>query len=443
MKHFIPENIDVEELVKRNPPFRGFKRDKFIYILGLINKLAKGKEGYARIDTRLLRKYVWNYNQYMNYALNLGIIESNESYLAGRNSKGYRFAKPYGGKLKQMKTDMSFKSAKKENQRVAAPEYLTKWLGGLRIERDKALDKLEELRTSKKKAPKEERYEYQRQIIKDIHNGKFNCWVDKNYRRFHHPVSFMKREIRNFLSYKGFSLVEVDVSNSQPLMAGIIIKDNTIIGNIIQQYIYSTYNINNNKYNNINVSGNSLKDFGNLYEDEKRYLDAVSSGTFYTNFQKCISQYLGEHIPKDQLKREVLKIFYRRNGFYNQYSEVFRLCYPNVFRRFRIIKRGNNFTYKNHNGFWKAKDKDYKRLSYFLGRLESYLFLHQIAKRISREKPNLPFLTVHDAIVTIHGYEEYVKKIIEEEIEGFIKIKPHVKIKEWKLENIEQKEMAA
>jgi hypothetical protein len=41
--------------------------------------------------------------------------------------------------------------------------------------------------------------------------------------------------------------------------------------------------------------------------------------------------------------------------------------------------------------------------------------IQSVAKRISRERPDLPIFTIHDSIATTIGNEEYVKSIVKEE----------------------------
>ena len=80
----------------------------------------------------------------------------------------------------------------------------------------------------------------------------------------------------------------------------------------------------------------------------------------------------------------------------------------------------------------KLKKKDRKGLACLLQRMESFMVIEVICRRIAREKPKLPIFTIHDSIVTTKGNEGYVRNVMEEELEQFVGIKPHLKTKEWK-----------
>ena len=74
-------------------------------------------------------------------------------------------------------------------------------------------------------------------------------------------------------------------------------------------------------------------------------------------------------------------------------------------------------------------------LAVLLQRIESYLVLEIICKRIALERPKLPIYTIHDSIVTTIGNEEYVKSIMVEMLKSYIGHEPKLKFEYWQIED--------
>jgi hypothetical protein len=82
------------------------------------------------------------------------------------------------------------------------------------------------------------------------------------------------------------------------------------------------------------------------------------------------------------------------------------------------------------------KKSDKTNLPRLLQRLESYLILLGITKRIARERPKMPIFTIHDSIVTTEGNEEYVKQVMKNEMHMAIGIAPTLSTEVWEPANL-------
>jgi hypothetical protein len=114
MNLFIPENLDIDAIIKAHPPqIKHFKKEKLAYLLHLINYVPAssdkvGPNLYTPLCSELLQDKMGNYYQYyLDYLYNLGIIERDEKYWTGGKGigkcYGYRFAFRYQSKLKPYK----------------------------------------------------------------------------------------------------------------------------------------------------------------------------------------------------------------------------------------------------------------------------------------------------------------------------------------------------
>lgn len=97
---YVPENIDLDKLIEKNPisHIPGIHRDKLLYILHLLaeipsnNKDLTNEEGYVPINAEILEK--WIGKEYLDYLTSLqetGIIETDNQFIVGVKSGGYRF----------------------------------------------------------------------------------------------------------------------------------------------------------------------------------------------------------------------------------------------------------------------------------------------------------------------------------------------------------------
>ena len=94
---------------------------------------------------------------------------------------------------------------------------------------------------------------------------------------------------------------------------------------------------------------------------------------------------------------------------------AFKTHFPDVYKVFSLIKK-----------------KDKTILARILQMIESDIIINRVSKRISREKPEIPIFTIHDSVATIIGYEDYVAKIITEEVKNFTDLDVKLGYEYWK-----------
>jgi len=142
------------------------------------------------------------------------------------------------------------------------------------------------------------------------------------------------------------------------------------------------------------------------------YTNLVVNGGFYEYIQKHFkSLYPDRFYSRDKVKQEVLRIFNVENNrtganFYKP-CKTFHSHFPEVSEMFTLIKEiQSNY------------------LALILQRIESFLIIDIVCKKISELHPEILFLTIHDNIITTKGNEGIVKKIMTAEIEKWTGHKP-------------------
>lgn len=474
MRIYLPENLDIFEATNRIPPtFKPYKIDKLCYILHLINAIPLmdkdiQNEEFVPINAKKLQHYIQNYKKYLTYLEDdLKIIESDNHYIVGEKSIGYRFTKEYLTPVKQMQVEdfvfrnklKAYKNRKKDS--VKHLKFLTKWFNPkLQIDY-KYVDNFLAEEYSLKMANKE-LWDYDRKRKKHKHptNQMIHAqmsaerlkWqdhslvLDNNVYRLHTNLTNMASNIRNAVTYDGQKLISIDIKNSQPYLSTILlsrsfwVEQKNIANNEnslsilfdepknYKSHYYSNKTINSKNKLNINKINTQYKDSyimvgdidKSLMNNEfSKFINLVVSGTLYEFLEEQFSKHLGETFSnRKEVKTAVFQVLFTDNRFLGQEEakpkKLFKELFPEVYEVFR-----------------KIKSKDSTLLPRLLQSIESYLIIDVISKRISKEYPNAPIFTIHDSISTTAEYVEVVEQIMKEELCKAIGHAPKLAKEDW------------
>ena len=506
---YIPENINLDKILMERPP--DFKHDKdcFIYILYLIRKINGGKKiekiedlnGYTPLNSTLLQMRIHKYTKYLKYLIDQDILECDGFYVNGKKSKGYKFKEPYNTKSKAIPIAKytlikSIITKKKPSDKLAEERlsYLKRFWeeGGLTIDMNMVEEilgkKLDEDREkykaadgdmyNKVKKKKEERLgrrvktknkdrvnpmiKYEARMntpryLKDYEeSGDYQFTVDLTSGRCHTFLTQIKKEVRPCIKYKGQTLCNVDIVNSQPFFATSLLMEDAYHKNFMGQRIaYFRMTAKNKRLETQwtqtttlpieqwGYTTNSTETKENIYttndtqtfmlvkkqwdlvkkKDVVDYIKWVSDGTFYEEFggilkEKNIIDVDNKKELRDYAKEATFKSFFCQNcslGI-NEPLKIFKKVFPNVYEIFANIKSGR---------------KLHSTLACTLQNLEAELILHVVCKRISEEYPHIPLFTIHDSIVTTVDNSYCVKQVMKEELEKAICLTPQIKIEIW------------
>lgn len=486
IKLYNPEYLDIDAIIKANPipKGKGIHRDNLLFIIHCImirmaylsndqlKKIGK-QDGFLPLNAKYLEKKISRYKNNIEYLKKVGVIETDDSYLTRNVSKGYRLTSPYTGQgfkktaitylplCNKIKKDSPFRKDK-----LAAKEfpYLAKWFqsGKLEIdfkeasnwinesEKDELLiiDNNSNFSNSKKLSEKKKTLEKHRGfriLATRLEEKNYYFNKDEFGNRLHTNLTNLPKELRNFLSYDGQNLVSIDIRNSQPYMSLPVMtkkfwQSKPIPGKPtllrIDRDMYKNRRWDKYKRNNIIMFNDSPEMLASSDFQLSEFVKNVTNGSFYEHlisvFDKSQSIDLGtsEQEKRVNVKRMVLTVLFDfDNKFYNKAEnsayQAFKKEFPTVSKVFRHIKEGG-----------------YRSLAKILQKIESFLILSVICKRISKETPHIPIFTIHDSIVTTKGNEEYVQSVMKEELEKGIGIAPKFSIEYWIRQDLESVEAA-
>lgn len=406
----IYENLDVIVTMIK-PVINGFSSDCLKEIISIIACHVQKSDACAPLKIEYLKKLVPQGDKYLHGLIDNRIILREGKFIPGKIAYKYRFSPQYNSKyltfpLKNPKLSLRirkvFEQFRRENSKsVRGRSEQVEFLKNLCID-DSYTKYLKSLKTP-------EQFNNALASATRILNKDIFYSIDSTSGRFHSNITNLAKGLRTYITINDEHLVNIDIRNSQPYLSTIILTNPGKVSWMTET-------------NDFALLLQSLK--VSLNEDVKKYISLVISGQLYeylmTDFYRE-----GLKLSRDEVKVQVLRILFARNRtpkdeVNKKCRKIFRNIFPTVHRIFSIVRgsvRGDKFT-------------SYKRFAILLQRIESYLILDIIIKRIYRELPGVIAVTVHDSIMTgvLTDKVDEVKKIMVEEFRNFIGFAPILKI---------------
>lgn len=436
----IPEKVESEKdaicgLIA--PIIKGFSVDYLNEVISVIAIHHRGEP--TPLKMTYIKKLVPQGDKYLNALIDLGIVERSGNFKPGQVSYKYEFSDTYYSRfvsipLKNPKLIRRIESVQKEFQKTGAkttrgrseqiPNLKKLTIDpGYKLYIEQFKDDIDKYNSIKASATL-------------IENGQIFYSVDSTSGRFHSNATNIKSELRAFLRIDGEPLGNIDVVNCQPLLSTIILTDPSKVSWMTVNPDFALL------LQTLKVSHK---------EDVKKYISLVISGEIYEYLMAEFSKE-GLYLTRKETKIQVLRILFARNRMprkpindkeiyiekltdkqkkarevyiiefpkIKKAREIFIKCFPSVHRIFSKV-RGSGKGDRTEN---------FKRFAILLQKIESYLMLEVILKRVYRELPGVIAITIHDSIMTglLTNQVEAVKKIMEEELTEFVGCKPEIKI---------------
>jgi hypothetical protein len=288
------------------------------------------------------------------YQVKKGRVSTTTESQAGSISKGYRLTDKANdsrwvthqvkdrllvAKLNRWQERFEAESKKLITKKGGGYQITNYWLTSLKIDEVKSLDYIEQFSPKKYDA-----YKYQ---IESISKKKFSTLIDDNG-RFHHNLTNLKKELRQYLTIDNDTLIGFDIVNSQPTFLGLYLN---------------MLNVNSNELNN--------------------YLKLCQNGQIY--------EHINGAIFATPLERQVFKKLLFSSVFFGKVSYMstntgkkFQALFPSIYATIKAIK--NEFG-----------------ANYIANKLQSIesKFIFDLINYIDAEAGGqVPLISLHDAIYT-------------------------------------------
>jgi hypothetical protein len=285
-------------------------------------------------------------------------------------------------------------------------------------------------------------YTGQRMLCDGINSGDW-FWHVCHFGRVYNNVTGLKKSLRQYLRANNQELVGCDVSNSQPLLVGLLCRHMNygLLTNKLAKFpdlqglasnklCNNTYSSQFNHYveitqeflHNLSLSlhkkqeeggggeGNSLYDvvLTNSSQlapgDVENFIQLFEKGKLYDNLM------ILDHNQTDRetFKKQIFtQVFYGENCYDGRLTRLFAQEFRAVWETIRTIKK-----------------EDYKRLSHQMLRLESEIVINRAVRQCALD--GIWVVTIHDCLVTYPEQAERVSQIMEAAF-GSVGVRPTIK----------------
>jgi hypothetical protein len=401
---------------------------------------------WVHLEARQLQKFNENYKQYLDYLEERNILIINPSYLKDKYTKGYRIAgRYYSGIPVEIEVDLKHHVLRKKVRKLKQGKakqlqetdkthpYLTKWMNPkLVIDKEGALREIDRLypknqtryfHKEKWHSIRRARFKAHRAIAK-LAKQDFTYKVDGNIGRFHSDLTCLKKNLRKHLSYFGRKLVSLDITNSQPLISGMVVNSSFYEpGGPFNIHSIPSLNslINHKSYSLSSLLPSAyyimLRECAEspARREFELYQELGQSGQFYEEMSKLL--FPGEPFDRARMKKTIFIMFFADNRHGAELRKVeapFKAKFPSVYKIFSALKRRNK-----------------RILSHILQRTESKLMIEIVARRIGEEHPDMPIFPVHDSIATYPEHADYVESVIKEEMKKLTGLTANIGREQW------------
>ena len=409
----IPEKVmqdlpAIEKILRTE--IKGYSPDYLKEVISIVACHLRKDSTEVPLKMTYIKKIVAQGDKYLKGLIDLEIIKRSGTAIKGETSYKYSFAPDYKSKylsvpLKNQKLIRRIELASEDLRKEAAKSIRAhneqvKYLKQLTIDETY----MEVLKSSY--AEGTDQYNFILASATRIINEDIYYSIDNTSGRFHSNVTNLAKGLRPYLRVKGQPLVNIDVKNSQPYLSTIILTNPSKVSCMTENSAFALL------LQTLHVSQN---------EDIKNYILLVVSGQLYEYLMKEFN------LSRDETKVQVLRILFARNrmpkeGINRKCRMIFKSKFPTVYRIFSKV-RGRERGDKFHS---------FKRFAILLQRIEAFLMLDVILKRIYKELPGVVAITIHDSVLTgiLTNDINAVRKIMVEELTKFTGFRPQIKIEE-------------
>jgi HNH endonuclease/NUMOD4 motif len=429
IKLWIPENLDIDEIIRANRTAymsSKLKREKLLHVIDQLIKsrasswreLQESDSKFAPVSSVLLDTVIHNYKDYLEFLMQAGVIESDHSYTVGKKCIGYCFTQEYAGKklipiegtnygLHKSIRKLGDERSKKLKKSIWGYSYLTDWwdTGNLRIDTKSAFEWIEKYKNEKMDgipAKSSDRETQLSNIIDTCEDFKMQVrGINEGWLRY---------------GFRGKGLVSIDIKNSQPYFS--ILLHQPAFWEAIRAKKYRIRGIKEiegiDKVDTDDIimllKTSETQSYQGL--QIQNFLRLVVEGKLYEYIQENFCQIFPDRFnSRENTKKEVMRIFYsdprKENIPFYEPCKKFERHFPVTYQLFKAIKAN-----------------DYTLLPVLLQRIESFIVIDTICKQINKNHPEIPLFTIHDSIVTTEDNKDVAEAIMREELKAFVGHEP-------------------
>jgi hypothetical protein len=397
---YIPKGIDLKQLILD----KGRKERFFFHYAYIISTIYLGrfknkkltKDSFVNLNTDTLREVISQRKckEIIGDLITWDIIECDYKRKVGSKSYGYRFptnSPSYSDTFYRVKIEdkliikkmNNFKEKQRLEARAAGADYehLFNYIHKIKINQSAAMKYINDNYT-----PYSDEYEARRLSVELIIGGDIFFIVDSKGNRAHTNLTNLASDLRQFITFEGRKLGQVDLKNSQPFLLNLILK--------------KRINMRNEKE----------------YAEYAKYKKLTEDGIFY----EYLMEAFGIDNSNDKARKDFKLLFFGRVFFdvnrkkLKKEEELFKNLFPTIFRIIREVKQ-----------------EDYTQLAISLQKVESKAVITECVRRIRIEEPDMFVSTIHDSIVGELHNLDYFREVLEDVFALNYNLNPGIKTEKF------------
>jgi len=469
---FIPANLDLQALLKAEfPTYTQKDYDHIALFLdflcrGHIEKGKRRKKGITKravpLCAKALQYFTRDYKKYLDFLERAEVIKQVYTGVIGRGCSKYLFCEAYRGKqlnyynLHDQKLILKIYSRYQDSDAIQMYPELFGHLMKVRVNIGLATTILDEIYGKNDEVGRH----LQESLIKRINDPRMATFVIGQTGRLTTTITNLHKKLRSTLRYKGKPLVGLDIKSSIPFFSIAMFLKHVFDGMNLQGLISSinpnmllTFMNDTLKPNQINKQEHPdilVSEYMMLVEIQKnldsyprvvQFIDLIVNGDIYSYIAELWNRTLSTSYTRDTAKTRFLEILNSPPSRPSDEKIILLKEWPEVFT---AIDEMNRDMYTTKNGIT-IKERIVKGqlvpaktigkrttndpvclFAHFTQRLEAHVILDIVCRGISKERPDIPLLTIHDSILTTEEHAQYVKDFMEHHIYRVMGRKPTV-----------------
>lgn len=435
-RFYIPEDLNLTDIPNEI-------RDGVLWCCNHIHRSSiqwqQDDAGYIHIHSRIANQITGkDWSKIRDWMLENQVIETDGYYIRHEKAYGYKFAPGYE-KVRLLKYDSpSILKKMKKVKRKLQPVHqaLEGMFTSLEIDEQKAADLLpkiyaeyieetEEHNKWQRQFDKKQKSIESREVYENRVKGLIDLLVSKDaeigicdYGRLHSPITRLPQDLRDCLTAQGQKLIEIDVANSQPLIAGLLAQKFCSNRKAKYRLLAKTFE-NENPYLKSRRELATLEKYlheiiggetpNNMPADLQHYLKVCQEGKFY----ETIKLEIKKDVSRKRIKRECLSYFYdtpARAYRYKYVAPAIKSLFPTI-----------------DNMLTEIKSKSKSLASHILQNWEATIFIDSACSELVT-LPNCFVFTLHDGLLITEQHKEQAIETIKKSFARF-DCKPTIRTK--------------
>ncbi|MBF8457139.1 hypothetical protein IV494_08075 [Kaistella sp. G5-32] len=429
--------------IEEMKPFKNFRGEIALYFLSLISSVPARKKdanyfkGFVPLSSKIMEKIKYNYKDYWDYFLSIGIIEKLNYSTNQKKSNSFRYnyknIKMQGSDYLNFETfdfsklkenTLKYNSINLEAQTTC--RHLLEWFDhGLHLDfpqflnessKNFKINKFDDPRDSENKLMEARSFYYSGYDF-HLQNWRATRNIESD-NRLHTNLTNLDKDIRKYVRYQGEEIKSLDIKNSQPYFLILFIEETlnyskegkyknerlevimrNIYGNKSTMFERLSQCANNELFmkefeviKGSILSGQYYEFLGNVFEDTlPSYIDTNGIEIYQDKFfcknsgKLKTLRFSGK---RNLMKKVSMQLLYTPLSKPSKYYEAFKTKFPMMCKFMEILKTSSE------------EIDSYKKFPKLLQHFEADCVLDFVTKKISVKHPEMPLFTIHDSIAT-------------------------------------------